>query len=160
MTAALPTRGRCTDGHQVEVRKKRAVGGGSVYVPQCTVCGKQVGRPVPRAKVLDPRKVPRFDARKAHRPQPTRRKRDYYKHLRSAYWKNLRKRRFAMDNDECQAEVAPGVLCRELATDCAHVTYERFGKERIEDVRSECKAHNQAEREARIRRFVLGPVEA
>jgi len=105
--------------------------------------------------VPSPGLVPRWDVRLAHKPQPNRKKRDYQKHLASAYWKRLRKHRFSLDSYQCQVRVGFSI-CGEPAEELAHLTYDRFGEERIEDVQSQCAAHNQLEREQRIARGVLG----
>lgn len=135
----------CKNGHpadQVEIRKKPGVSG-TRFVRQCQACGRQVGGTVPLERVPDPRVVPRWNQRLAHRPQPTARKRAYAERFKRADWRRLRSRVLERDNWTCRS-------CGGVATEVHHLTYERFGEERPSDLVAYCAACNQAEREERI----------
>lgn len=75
-------------------------------------------------------------------------RREYHKHLQSDYWKALREAARERDGDRC--------LCGAQGTVLAHLTYERFGHERLSDVVWSCARCNTNEREQRIKKAVLG----
>jgi hypothetical protein len=92
----------CENGHPamaVQLRRKPAVGGGDIFVRVCTVCWSRIGGSVPLKRVPDPRGVPLFDSRLAHRPQPTAKKRAYAERFKQADWKKLRARVLALVPD-------------------------------------------------------------
>ena len=133
-----------------QLTRKKRLGGGEAFVWQCLACGRQIGGPISLSSVPDPRAVPRWNERLAHRAQPTKRKRDYHARFKRPDWtKRLRPTVLARDNYTCQQ-------CGEIATDVGHRTYERFGEERLSDLEAQCRECNLAEREQRITRSVLG----
>jgi len=63
----------------------------------------------------------------------TENRRRYVCHLKSEYWKAIRKERKALDNNQC-------VQCRTTEDlTVHHITYDRFGKEDINDLITLCK---------------------
>ena len=134
---------------RVELRRKPAVGGGVHFVLQCGLCGQQVGRPVPLHRVPDPVNVKRWNARLARRAHPGSVKRGYQARFDRADWKKLRRLVLERDRYLCQR-------CGERADEVHHLTYERFGHERIADLAASCLECNQKERCDRIARQVLG----
>lgn len=87
------------------------------------------------------------------RRRPNSKTRAYKAALCSAHTRKIREERFAMAGDECEVR---GENCTLTATDLYHVTYERLGQERIDDVRASCSDCNADERQQRIARRVLG----
>lgn len=158
--APTTPRRTCSDGHpalQVIVVRKKAVGGGENFVRQCQACGKQVGGTMALSRVPDPRNVPRWNTRRAHRAQPTRHRREFLARYKKPDWKKLTKVVLVRDNYSCQVIVnAGGEICGDLTREVGHLTYERFGHERKEDLQAQCRTHNLRERERRITKRVLG----
>lgn len=73
----------------------------------------------------------------------SRRRRNYKKHLASAYFRKLRLERFAFDGYRCQCGCGEGPFPpSQLA--CDHVTYKNFGHETLEDVRTMLREHHDA----------------
>jgi CRISPR system Cascade subunit CasD len=70
-------------------------------------------------------------------PLPPRRERRRRINYASAQWRSIRAERLAYDSGLC-------VFCKMEAEDVHHVTYERVGAERIEDLRSLCKICHDA----------------
>jgi 5-methylcytosine-specific restriction endonuclease McrA len=137
---------------RVEMRRKKAVGGGSVFRLQCQSCGDSVGGPVSLQKVNslgDPRKVKLWNTRLAHQPNPTARRREYLARFKRADWRKLRRLVLERDHYTCQE-------CSAAATEAHHLTYERFGAERLTDLAASCRDCNLREREERITSRVLG----
>lgn len=86
--------------------------------------------------------------------RPNSKTRAYQAALGSAHTRKIREERFALAGDECEVRRSPD--CTGAAEQLYHLTYERLGNERLEDVRASCAACNQDERQARITRRVLG----
>lgn len=124
-----------------ELRRKRGLFA-SVFVLQCLACGAKVGSPLHLGDIADPGGVPYWDARLARRAQPGSKKRDFQKRFKKADWKRLRARVLERDNWECRN-------CEEPATHVHHLTYVRFGEERMEDLVASCADCNLQERETR-----------
>lgn len=81
--------------------------------------------PLKRTKGLNPRSKTNSKRRK------------YRAYLQSSSWKALRQRVLIRDGFEC--------LCGAPATEVHHLSYERFGSERLEDLVSICKeCHSQS----------------
>lgn len=136
---------------RVEVRWKPALGGGRTFAIQCLACGSQVGRPIPVERLeVDPREVRRWDA-KGRRSQPNSKRRAYQKALKSPHFRRMRRIVLERAHYTCQWP-----NCEERATEVDHVSYERLGEERAEDLRALCHEHNLQEREERVKRQVLG----
>ena len=131
-----------------EVTKDKAVGGGLRYLEQCVKCGKRLKRLNPEA-VPDPGSLPWFDRRLAHRARPGKRKRIYQQRLKAHSWKRLRRIVLDRDNWTCR-------FCEEPANTVAHLTYERLGDERLDDLAASCERCQRLEREQRITSHVMG----
>ena len=128
----------------VEIRKKRSVSGLWAYALQCQNCGEKVGRRLEPARIrIDTRKVKLWNGRAAHRPQPNAKRREYLARFRRSDWKRLRSQVLERDAFTCQN-------CGEHATQAHHLTYERFGAEKLSDLVALCGPCNLLERENRL----------
>jgi hypothetical protein len=116
--------------------------GTSRFVLQCQACGKQVGRGIPYDRVKDPRAVKPWDTKLAAKPMPNKKRRDYSARFKRADWKRLRALVLERDHFSCRS-------CGEPATDVHHLTYDRFGEERLSDLAASCRDCNLRERESR-----------
>lgn len=71
------------------------------------------------------------------------RKHRYGDYLNSPKWKRLRRRKIRSVGSACEACGIPELKAKWL--DVHHLTYERFGKERMSDLQALCrKCHNKA----------------
>lgn len=138
----------CCKAPKPEIRRRKSLSG-SVFQRQCAHCGAKVGSPIQLDRIERPGEIPLWDLRKGRRAQPTRRRRDYQKRFLKADWKRLRARVLERDNWTCRT-------CGEPANEVGHLSYERFGAERMEDLIAQCGECNQEERQKRITRAVLG----
>ena len=121
------------------------MGGPSHFGLQCPDCLSRIG-PKLEAWDLDvPARDVRWAARKPLRrvSKTNSRRVDYNKRFQSADWKHLRALVLERDGFTCRN-------CEEPATEVHHLTYERFWKEKLEDLVASCRECNLAEREQRI----------
>lgn len=142
---------QCGPEQELEVRRFKR-GGVSFFAEQCQTCLEKVGPKLQADELPDgahPRDVAWAKQKRrsagSFGGRGNSKRQRYNRHLRSAYWKKLTARRLEMDNFTCQ-----GSGCEMPAAQIHHVTYERIGQERIDDVRSSCAECNAAERQARI----------
>lgn len=141
----------CRCGEQTELRRKFGLSGGSV-VRYCKACSRTEQLSARQLRQLSDEQIRSLrPCATKRKPQPTARKRIYQAALRSPHWRALRERVRERCGGRCEV---PG--CEGEFEELAHLTYERLGNERDDDVQAQCKAHNQGEREQRIARHVLG----
>lgn len=147
----------CRCGGDLEKRWRAAFGRRS-FVYQCATCHRVSGSvPARELRELGKEGIDALARAAVKRTaQPNSKKRAYLAALRSSHWKALRERVFERAGGRCEAEEAPGIRCTRPATDLAHLTYERLGKELDVDVQAQCSGCNQDERRRRITRAVFG----
>lgn len=100
---------------------------------------------MPLERVPDPRSARPWSKGK----RPTARRREFSARFKRGDWKKLRDRVLERDRWTCR-------LCGEAASEVHHTTYENFGQERLGDLVASCSDCNQAERQMRITKGVLG----
>ncbi len=132
------------EGAQKLVRWKK--GAGSVFVYQCQKCLSRMGRafaPDDLPNGVHPKDVKWRTLKPSFRGPGNSKRRSYRDYLRSPAWKKLRARVLERDHFTCRS-------CGEPATEAGHITYDRFGEERLSDLVAQCSDCNQQEREERI----------
>lgn len=126
--------------HRAGVLRKRAGVGGTKVQRQCDDCCRGVGESVPLSAFPADQRL-RFKAW-ISTPHPTSKTQVYDAYLRSDAWKAIRLLVLDRDSFTCRN-------CGEPATDAHHLTYDRFGHEKLADLVASCRACNTAEAEAR-----------
>ena len=123
--------------------------GQSHFGVQCPDCLRRVGRKLePDELGMHPKDVKRADqntGRTGRGGNGNSKRRDFEKRFRRSDWKRLRAQVLDRADFTCQNQG-----CGEPATEVHHLTYERFGDERIGDLAASCGPCNLAEREQRI----------
>jgi len=99
---------------------------------QCAYCGIAVGRKRTQeeAHTLNLGQLHPWRRRK----RPTRARREFLARYRRADWRRLRLRRLGQDGYICTTPDCDGE-----AVEVHHLTYDRFGQERLSDLRSVCE---------------------
>ena len=129
--------------------RKWKVSAGIRFCRQCPKCGSRVGpwlKPghlEELGKEVHPRNVPFSAPKKPFRGEGNSKAKKYAAYLRSSAWKRRRDAALERDNWECFS-------CGEIADQADHITYERFGNERLSDIRASCGDCNQQARQDRI----------
>ena len=129
---------------RAEARKRQGISGGfpgAFVQAQCVSCGRGLGGSIPLAHF--PPGVQDYLSYWTRTPAPGKRRKDFLERYRRPDWKALRRQVFARDGCQC-------VLCGETATDVDHLTYERFGEERLEDLRALCSGCHMTVTEGRL----------
>lgn len=147
-------RTECRCGGALEIRRKRGISGSTRPVYWCRSCQKSRTVPARDLREMPPEALAHLGlAVPKHNPQPGARKRAYQAALRSPRWQELRERVAERAGGMCERK---GWGCTGKGTELGHLTYERLGYERDEDVEWCCRTCNQEERRERIARHVLG----
>lgn len=130
--------------HRSSVLARKRFGPFESYARQCVRCGRRVGANLNARKLTDDEKAGArlWNPRLRRQGGATARTRRYRVYLQSTEWKRLRERILERDGFTCQR-------CGEEATDCGHLTYDRFGEERLGDLEALCRDCNLAEKETR-----------
>lgn len=126
-----------------EIRKRRGLSGVQ-FAKQCRVCGRKVGRYLKLEEVLHPSAIPWWNVRleKLHReakPHSNAKRREYDAAMRSPHLRKVGAKRLEFCDYQCEW---PG--CDEdMGLERHHLSYDRLGRERLEDIRMVCKDHHQ-----------------
>ena len=138
----------CEHKHR-ELRRKPGIGQRpDVLRTQCVDCLRPLGKALPLmtfgADFLLLKEVKPWVS-KPRKKRPGRRQRDYQARFKKPDWRNLRAQVLIRDGYVCRH-------CGEDANTADHITYERFGHERLEDLVASCEPCSLAEREQRVGR--------
>ena len=125
---------------RTEARKREGLNGAKVQ-QQCLKCLRWVGSSIPLS-TFSQSAVEALDRGRSV-SRPGRRRKAFLARFKRPDWKVLRKQVFERDGGDC-------VICGEPATDVDHVTYLRFGRERLSDLRSLCHDCHKSVTEGRL----------